>query len=297
MKISPITSGNPIVPNPGQGGLAPEKLQRLKAIASGQSPDASGGDGPLPTNGTVISDASVEANGVPEVTEPLSPQFAMLAKQRRAAQVKEAEIAQREQALAEREKTLSGPTRQELETRLKTHALSTLQELGISYDQLTQEILSQQNGVTPEILELRQEIKSLREGVDKTLTDKEQQAEKAVLADMKRNVDKLSFQGDDFEMIREMKKQQDVVDLIHRNWKETGEVLDEREAMTLIEEELVNDNLRIAKLKKIQGKLIPTESLPLQQKGLTTLTNKDHARPVMDRKQRAILAMQGNLKR
>jgi hypothetical protein len=325
MKITAV-QGTPTIPQAPSTGVAPDKLARLKAIAAGQPPPEEeeqkeipasqvgiprikmnvtreadpNSEGPLPvTAESSISDTNEQTNVVPEATEPLSPQLAALAKQRRAVQVKETEIAKREQALLEREKAQTGPTRSELEAKLKSHALSTLQELGITYDQLTQEILNAQQGITPEISALQAEVKALREGFDEKLTTRDAAAEKAVLGEMKRNVDSLSFSGDDFELIRETKSQQAVVDRIHEKWKETGEVIDELDMMQTIENELAEEMSKLARLKKIQGKLSPIET-PLQQQqpqGMRTLTNKDQAAPTMSRRARAIAAANGTLKR
>lgn len=325
MKVSPVV-GTPTINNSSQSGNSPEKLARLKAIASGQAPieeedkDKSAPTGNrivMNTNRTMqrdisppdtnipndehdksdkspesdIPDASVQATGVAEATQPLSPQFAELAKQRRALQVKEREF-------AEKEKALGGSTKAELEARIKSSPLSVLQEFGVTYDQLTNDILSAQGGINPDIQSLKAEIKALKEGVDKTFSDKDVANERAVLAEMRRNVNQLASQGDDFEMIRETQSESDVIDLIHRTYKKTGEILDESEAMTLVEEYLINESLKLARLKKVQGKLTP--EVPLQPQpptGMRTLTNKDSAKPTMDRRQRAIMAMQGNLKR
>lgn len=246
---------------------------------------------------TANPDNNVQANVVREATQPLSPQSVAFAKQRRALQIKE-------QQLAEREKALSGPTRAELEARIKAQPLSVFQELGVTYDQLTNDILAAQSGMSPELLALKAEVKALKEGVDKTFSEKDQAAEKAVLAEMRRTVNQLSSQGDDFEMIRETRSQPDVMDLIYRVWQQSGqkEVMDEIEAMKLVENELIKDAERIARLKKVQGRLTPPPTEPalqLQQptRGMRTLTNKDSATPSMSKRQRAILAAQGNLKR
>lgn len=238
---------------------------------------------------TAIPDDNVQANVTAEATQPLSPQLAALAKQKRALQVKEREV-------AEREKALGGSTRAELEARIKSQPLSVLQELGVTYDQLTTDILAAQSGVSPEIHALKAELKALKEGVDKTLSDKDAATEKAVLGEMRRNVNQLCQEGDDFEMIRETRSQPEVMDLIYKTWKRDGEILDEVEAMKLIEEDLVNESLKIARLKKVQGKLTPQPQLQ-QQPEMRTLTNKDSASLAMSRRQRAILAAQGNLKR
>jgi len=340
MKISPVSGTTPIS-NAAATGLSPEKIARLKEIAAGKAPaeltaepekservplshglpiikmnvnrttnrddDLTQPDAnnppPSPEESTTpepsesaTPDNGVQANASPEATEPLSPQMAALAKQRRALQLKERE-------LAEKMKALEGPTRAELEARIKAKPLSVLQELGVTYDQLTQEILAEQaQGAPPLDLEkFKADLtKTLTENLNQTLSEKEAQQEKAVLSEIRRNVIAMSSQGDDFEMIRETKSQEDVVDLIHRTWKETGEVLDEQEAMRLVEEELLRDAAKFAQLKKVQGKLTPPAApAPAQapQSGITTLTNKHQASPQLSRRQRAIAAMQGTLKR
>lgn len=321
MKISPV-QGTPTIPNPSSSGISPEKLEKLKAIASGKpqpekeeenkdqvlasktpsitmntnrnpEPIPSGnesGNGEIPVESapeSAISDTTVQTNAPVEATQPLSPQFAALAKQRRANQVKELE-------LAEREKALSGASRSDLEARIKSQPLSVLQELGVTYDQLTNEILASQSGTNPEILALKAELKALKEGVDKTLSDKDAAQEKAVLTEIRRTVNQMA-QLEPYELIRETKSESEVVDLIHRTYKKTGEVLSEDEAMNLVEAELEEEALKIARLKKVQGKLTPPEA-PLQPQptqGIKTLTNKDSARPVTSRRQRAIAAMLG----
>lgn len=315
MRISPVT-GTPALPQLSNSGMSAEKLSRIKNIAAGVASEASQevpkarmpqrslrmhtvmpGSEVQTTEATVdpeqsaISDPNVQTNGVEEAIQPLSPQFAELAKRRRALQVKEREI-------ADREKALTGPTRAELEAKIKTQPLSVLQELGVTYDQLTNDILAAQGNINPDIQSIKAELKALKEGVDKTLSDKDAAAEKAVLMEMRRNVNQLSSQGDEFEMVRETQSQSDVIELIHRTYKQTGEVLDVEEAMKLVEEELATEALKIAKLKKVQGKLTPVApAQPAPQQGMRTLTNKDSAKPSMDRRQRAILAMQGQLKR
>lgn len=323
MKISPV-QGTPTISQPTSTGLSPEKLQRLKSIASGTEiekvEEAPKGDLlaqltktpsiKMLTNKTVnregqvdseapstespaiesgISDVSAQAEEGSEVTRPLSPQLAELARQRRALQVKQRE-------LEEREKALSGQNKgQDLEARLKSSPLSVLQELGVTYDQLTNEILQSQNG-NAEVLALKAELEALKKGIDTKFAEKDTAQEEAVFSHMKLNVDRLS-DGSEYRLIKESKSQDDVLDLIRRSWKEKGEVLDEEEAMQLVEKELREDARRYAKLiQEIEPTTqTPAGQKPIQQQGMKTLTNKDTAKPLMNRRQRAIAAALGQL--
>jgi len=226
-----------------------------------------------------------------EATKPLDPQRAALAKQRRALQLKEREIADREKALA------NAPTKDgsEVIARLKSDPLSVLQEAGVSYDQLTEAILS--NGSNAEISKLKNEIKALKEGVDNTFKDRDAQQEQQALNAMKQEAVALSKEGDAFELVRETNSVPKVVDLIHRTWKETGEILDVEEAMSLVENHLVDEYSKVAKLNKVQSQFVqPAPTLPQKQQA-RTLTNRDTARGPLSRRERALMAFQGQLKK
>jgi hypothetical protein len=240
--------------------------------------------------------ATADTSAVPPVvedTKPLDPQLAALAKQRRALQAKERELADREKALTSQSTSVGAS---ELAARIKSEPLSVLQEHGVTYDQLTEAILNNQ-GINPEIHKLREELRALKEGVDKTLTDKDLQAEQQVLSEIQKDIDQRSLQGDDFEMIRATNSQADVKELIHRTWKQTGEILDVSEAMQLIEDELVNESLKLASTNKVKSRLTPPPQQPQQSKQFRTLTNRDTAAPIGDRRSRAIAAALGTLKR
>lgn len=246
---------------------------------------------------SAISDTTEQVNATVEATQPLSPQFAALAKQRRALQVKEREIADREKALTAQPAN-DGST--DVIARLKSDPLSVLQEHGVTYDQLTQAIIANQSGASPELQALKAEIKALKEGVDKNFTERDSAAEQQVLAEMRREAEQLAKEGDAFEMVRETQSLEDVMTLIHRTYKETGEVLDVSEAMQLVEDELINESLKIANIKKVQGRLTaPPASQPSQQQQRTmkTLTNRDTATVPMDRKARALAAALGTLRK
>lgn len=245
---------------------------------------------------SAIPDAEVEANATIEDTKPLSPQFAALAKQRRALQVKERELADREKALQSDPTKIDGS---ELIARLKSQPLSVLQEHGVTYDQLTDAILNNQDGLNPEIQALKAEIKALKEGVDQKFVSREEQAEEAALTEMLGQAESLAKDGDAYEMIRERNAYDQVLRLIHKTYKDTGRVLDVSEAMNTVETQLLEEAVKQASINKVRGKLTPTPQ-PQQQQGqrvMKTLTNRDGASVPMSAKARAVAAFRGELKR
>lgn len=320
MKISPV-QGTPTIPTPSTSGVSPDKLERLKAIAAGQKPeeieevakeklpDPSMQHIKMETNKTVnrygdpvvapeapiesakettpesvISDTDVQAKSEPEAIKPISPQLAELARQRRAIQVKEMELAKREESLKDHSTLIE---------RLKKQPLSVLQEHGVTYDQLTNDILASQGG-NQEVAALKAELAELRKGIDDKFAEKDSSQEQAVFSHIKRNVDSLSFSSEEYKFIRESKSQDDVVEFIRTAWKEKDEIVDEEEAMKIIEAQLREDAKRYAKL------ISELEAPPQSQAqtapapgGIKTITNKDSARPLMSRRQRAIAAALG----
>ena len=244
-------------------------------------------------------DPSNQAEAVTEAIKPLSPQFAELAKQRRALQVKE-------KALAEREaKLTASPMTDDMVSKadLKANPLKIF-ESGVTYDELTQALLAEQSGANPEIQKLRQEIKALKEGVDQTLTSRETQAEEAALTEMLYEAEALAKEGETYEMVRERNAYDQVLRLIHDTYKKTGRVLGVSDAMSTIETKLLEESLKLASIGKVKSKLVPSqemappqEALRPQEKLMRTLTARDGASVALDRKTRAIQAFHGALKR
>lgn len=325
MKISPV-AGMPTIQQPASTGLSPDKLARIKGIATGQpaveptEEDKSKllaatqnkitmstnkntpprvEEIPVTLEGVIepdstLSDTIVQTNEASEATQPLSPQLAQLAKQKRALQVKEREIADREKALE------GGQSLAQYKAKLKSNALSVLLEEGVTYDQLTQEILAAQGNVDPKVQILEAKIAELEKGVDKKFSDSQVAQETSAINYVADKLDAIIGTGDDFDLLKAAQGEEEVIRRIYTHWKKTGKELDVSTVAKEYQEELAEEAVRYARIKQVQGKLTPAEPVqpaPTPQTGIRTLTNKDSARPSMDRRQRAILAMQGQLKR
>jgi hypothetical protein len=237
---------------------------------------------------------------VVEATQPLSPQLAAIAKAKRALQLERAEF---EKQKAETD-TLKGAAG--IQDRLKSDTLSVLQEAGVLdspefYNSLTERILGNQNAYNPEIAALKAEVKALKEGVDQSFKSQETRAEESALTEMLYEAEALAKEGDAFEMIRERGQAayDRVLRKIYNNYKKTGRVLDVTEAMNSVEGELLEEALKFARLGKVQGKLAPTPTQPVQpgQKQLRTLTASGTSTAPLTARQRALAAFSGTLKR
>jgi hypothetical protein len=273
MKISPVTS-------PSIGAVtSAAPINRTIQAPEIDKPDQD-----------VQSKPAVEAP-----TQPISPQLAELARQRRALQVERREFEAAKKA-QEAEGASRSSERATLEARLKEKPWSTLQELGVTSEYLTQDIISHGKEVNPEVRALEAKIKELESNVDKKLADKDSAQEQAVFAHMRRNIDEMARSNPAFKFIKESGSQGDVLEIIRQTWKQHGESLDEEEVMKEVESELRKDAKKYADLiKELEpGTAAPAlQPQPQPEQGIRTLTNKDSARPAISRKQRAIAAMLG----
>lgn len=349
MKISAMPAGGATPVNPNEGmSASPDRMARAKAIAAGQSPQerTSFVDPQIERTQSSIKkirmrtqvspdrhtreeqpvEVAAEAQALPpetaetgtleniepatttsDATKPLSPQFAALAKAKREMQLERQKLdADKAAFTTSQTQDLSGYV---AKADLKANALKVLLAEGVTYDQLTEEILAS-NQESTDVSALRAELKALKEGFDnqnKSLTDRDAATEAQVKAQIRRTVDQLVAQGDDFEMIREAGYAPQVVDLIDKVWKREGILLDETEAAATIEKELLEESLKFARIKKVQSMLNPAQSPQKTQsaqpqdrpgvKVMRTLTNRDGSTSVsMSKRERAIAAMEGRLK-
>lgn len=290
MKITPIASTQTLGTSDMSGNIQNSAVQKLR-MTTNANPQQILPPELMPQ----ATDTSVNkpAEATVEVTQPLSPQLALLAKQKRALQVKERELQEREKALLSKD---SGNPSIEV-ARLKSEPLRVLLENGVTYEQLTEAILNNPGGQNSEVMALKQEIEALRQGLDKKFADRDADGEKQVLAEMQREANLIVGQNDDFELVRETKSVPKAIELIRRTHRETGELLDVTEALRLVEEELFKDAQRLAQLKKIQAQFAPQQNPQLRPPVMRTLTNRDTASVPMSAKARALAAFYGTLKR
>ncbi len=244
---------------------------------------------------TESSKSTPDEPGAVEATQPLSHRDVAFAKAKRASQLREAALDKREAELKEREGTMSSA---DLIAKLKSSPMSVLQEHGVTYDQLTEAILNG-NPSNPEIQELKAKIEALEKGVETKFQTREQQAEESALTEMLYEAEALAKEGEDYEMIRSEDAFDDVLRHIHITYKQTGRVLDVADAMNHIENKLLARAEKLASINKVRNKMVPPPSEPLQpqQRGMRTLTARDSAAPVSDRRARAMAAFSGTLKR
>lgn len=305
--IAVMTKGMPEAPKPPAVSPA-EAFKTLNQTTSSNNSEISEERSVQQTPGDAKEATSKPAE------EPLSKHYANLARKERALRVQ----AQRLQAEREAFKASQAATKPiEVDTskfidreRLLQDPFAVLNELGVSYDQLTNSALNQPK---PEEIaykklenDLRQELKSVKEAQEKAARDAEQQqtqsyqqAVNQIRNDAKQLV---NSDPDTYEAIRSTGSINDVVELIEETFKQDGVLLSVEDAAREVEEYLAEEAFKLSQLKKIQNRMranapkpAPAQSLQTEkpQAGLKTLTNAISSTRQMSARERAIAAFKG----
>lgn len=145
-------------------------------------------------------------------------------------------------------------------SRLKEDPWSVLEDTGLDYDTLTQQMLQRPNDPMTKALQAR--IKALEEQHSKALEAQQQQATAQYEQAKKQIANEVSMLVDsdaNFETIKTAGMQEAVVELIEQTFNSTGVLMDVTEAAAKVEDHLINEGLKLARLAKVQAKLKPPE--------------------------------------
>ena len=181
-----------------------------------------------------------------------------------------AALSRREKALRERESDLDrkyGNKEAEvpLERRLRQNPLKALEEMGLSYDQLT-ELALNEGRLTPDMQmklmreELENDYKSKFSNLEKRMNDKEKLDE-----ERKYDVIKENFMGEISSFVKENQTEYEYVahneassvvyDVIEEHYNETGRILDVKDAVEAVESYLEEEAEKLLNLGKVKNRL------------------------------------------
>jgi len=306
-------SGNEVVQN--QNNVSPEEMGAVKT-ASTETKDTE------KTEQKTIDKSTSESEASKDKEEPLSSQYAQLARREKALRAERMQFKAKEEAFKAREeaikaKELEYQTNYIPKSSLKEDALSVLSDAGVDNNDLIERLLNQPKSedtlVTKEIRALREEIKALKgeqENTKKSFQDTQQATYDQAIAQIDRDVRSLVKNNENFETITAMKQEREVVKLIETTFNEglgdeypAGTVLSTEEAAQIVEDYLVEEAMKIAKISKIAKKLQPVsvttekkldagESQQTKQQ-TKTLTNAQGTNRPLSARERAMLAFKG----
>lgn len=196
--------------------------------------------------------------------------------------------------------------------RLTEDPLSVLNEAGVSYDKLTEMLLSQPNADDPAIKTLLNKIKAIedrQEQATKQAAEQTQKQYEQALNQIRNEVKLTVDSAPEFETIKEMGMQDAVVELIEQTFTNEGYLMDIEKAAQEVENHLLEEAYKMAQLKKVQSRLQPKQeqnspapaSKQNQAPGpIKTLTNSMQTQTTKgmtakERRERAIAAFHGKL--
>jgi hypothetical protein len=254
-----------------------------------------------------------------------SKQWAQLARQERAlrakAQQQQAEFKAKEAAIAAREAALTAKDQEYKQgyisrDRLKQDTLAALAEADVSYDELTQQIVSQQPKdprLEAHISRLEAKISQLEAANETSKTSQAEQAQQAYQSAIKqitRDATRLvESDPQTYEAISKTNSVSDVVEYIEKKYAETGEIVSVAEAAQKIEDYLVNEGVNtFSRIDKIKKRILQASETPVKpdvktqatetqtQPQMKTLTNAASSTRQLSARERALLAFKGELK-
>ena len=211
----------------------------------------------------LMEEVAEEATEAPEVAEAppeperpdFSRQFAALARKERALRQKEQEMAN----FAKQREQFEGTSTRlaDLQRLAKENPAKLLGELGINYDELTQQVINEGNPTEEQQLRLENEKLQARLGKLEEVYDKQrQQAEQAqIRAAHTQLVDNIKNFVDDsstFEMVQHHDAYGLVAQVMQEHYNSTKEVLEYGDAAKLVEDHFMAEAERYLGSKKLQ---------------------------------------------
>lgn len=230
----------------------------------------------------------------------LKGRFAQLARREKMIMQQKRQLAE-ERAKWEQQRQQQQAPDDSWKKHLSENPMDFLAQNGITYDKLTEQMLN--SNPTEQTLRLMQQklaaIEAENQQFKQQMTQSQEQSYNQAVKQMGTDVKNLVAASPEFEAISAAGEDgvNAVVELIRATFDEEGYIMDMHEAVQLVEEELTEQYVNIAKLKKVQSKLTPTQAAaqemkeapksintlshsgpaPVQSKGLTAKERRERA--------------------
>lgn len=198
---------------------------------------------------------------------------------------------------------------------IKQNTLDAMEQAGVTYDEYTQQVMTQQPTDPRVLAQLRRQeqvindLQAKVENSEKAQRDQQSASYQSALRQIETDVHELVKVDPTYEMIKATRSQKDVVELIERTYQEEGRVMSVEEASSEVENYLVDEASKLARIEKIKKRLNPPaetvkkveangQQTPQakQSQPMKTLTNSGSATRKLSARERAMLAFKGELK-
>lgn len=233
----------------------------------------------------------------------LDPHHEALAKKESAIRARERDLQAKEAALEAKIKSEIEEALKQYRAKLKSSPLDVLNEEGLTYDQLVEQAVQQADPNYQTTRSMQQKLETIEANQKRFEEESKKSADsqrEAAVRQITYDVQELIEADPSFETIKATGSIQDVVDLITKQFDETGKLLSIDQAAKLVEDELFEEAIKIASLTKVKDKLKPqlspelvnnAKQQPIQQ--VTTLTNQMTSKRPMTARERAIARFKG----
>jgi len=252
----------------------------------------------LPDNGS-DENLIVEASDKPVVEAPpkvqtiddkLSSKFAALSRKEKAIKQQEMQFKQTQSEMqkqladlkAENERLLSEHSG--YKTKIKERPLQTLKEEGLTFEQLTEMQLNDENPTTEMLMkkmreELSAQSKSELEALKKELADEKAKAEselqeRTVSGYKKQIMEHVTSNADKYELINLNDAAETVFSVVEQFYENEGRILSVEEAADYVEKHFEDEANKILNAKKFAAKRVAIPPKPSEKPASLTLSNE-----------------------
>ena len=257
---------------------------------------------------------SLEEAREPEKSDDFSRKFAALSRREKEIRAKEVEYDKRIAELEERLGSFGKKPEPEpelpIEYRLKKDPLRALEDMGLSYDKLT-ELALNDGKLTPEMQmrlmreELEGDYKKKFEELENRLLEKEKSDEQRRYDDIQRGFqneieDFVESNSDKYELIQANEANDIIYDVIEEHYNDTGRILDIEEAAEAVENYLEEEAEKIFRLGKFRSKFgiendfeqeeSPRQSQVTLSNAMSAQANERVGRKLSDEESKALAA-------
>lgn len=230
----------------------------------------------------------------------LKGRFAQLAKREKMILQQKRQLAEERAKWEQQRQQVQAPD-DSWKKHLTENPMDFLAQNGITYDKLTEQLLNS-NPTDTTIRLMQQKLASLEsenQQFKQQMTQNQEQSYNQAVKQMGNDIKNLVAASPELEALSSAGEDgvNAVVELIRATFDEEGYIMDMQEAAQLVEDELTEQYVNIAKLKKIQSKLTPTQAAaqemkemiksastlshsgpaPVQSKGLTAKERRERA--------------------
>ncbi len=219
-----------------------------------------------------ITESAVAADpAAPEDSVKLSPQLTAIAR-------KEQAFRQRELTLKQREKDLEAKLAKadqfdQISTKFAAKDFSEAERLGLNYEEYTKYLLDKQGSEDPQAMALKKleaEIQALKTNQEESIS----QSFEETVSEYKKEILKAVTDNPEFSSIKELKREDAVLQLILDSWEEDKEEVTVEQACKDIEEFLIEQGKRFSALPKLKPAPVEKRELPPPKPTVKTLTNQ-----------------------